>query len=177
MVNAERTRSSLSHKARPPHLLDRSLIVAAASLSNSGCWFVAIVSHVLSVRKILNPLDSLYDDLFPLGKRGSNLKLIKSKCHLREVTVGRQTDENGYTECILSAYQTRSLQFAIDTIRNFLRYEDPSAVIVIEANLDQESAENSSEAASSTLLSNFPPSQREAGTISHDTEIAFFTVA
>jgi hypothetical protein len=50
--------------------------------------------------------------------------------------VGRQADENGYVECTLTAYQTRNLNFAIDTIRNFLRNEDESAVLVIESNHD-----------------------------------------
>jgi hypothetical protein len=78
-----------------------------------------------------------------VGTRGSNLKRIITKCHLRDMNVGRQANENGYIECILFANQTRNLHFAIDTIRSFLHNEDASAVIVIESNhadpLSQES--------------------------------------
>jgi len=48
--------------------------------------------------------------------------------------VGRQANENGYVECTLTAYQTRNINFAIDTIRSFLRNEDESAVLIIESN-------------------------------------------
>lgn len=69
-----------------------------------------------------------------LGTRGSNLKRIQTKCHLRDMIIGRQAKENGYTECILTAYQTRNLHFAINTIHSFLKNEDDTAVIVIESN-------------------------------------------
>ncbi|CAF2581483.1 unnamed protein product [Rotaria sp. Silwood2] len=68
-----------------------------------------------------------------VGIRASNLKRIQTKCHLRDMIVGRQANENGYIECTLSAYQSRNINFAIDTIRSFLRNEDDSAVIVIES--------------------------------------------
>ncbi|CAF0806853.1 unnamed protein product [Rotaria sordida] len=68
-----------------------------------------------------------------VGIRASNLKRIQTKCHLRDMIVGRQANENGYVECILSAYQTRNINFAIDTIRSFLRNEDDSAVLVPES--------------------------------------------
>jgi hypothetical protein len=58
--------------------------------------------------------------------------------------VGRQPNENGYVECTLTAYQTRNLNFAIDTIRSFLRNEDESAVLVIESNYPDISVQNSS---------------------------------
>ncbi|CAF3426312.1 unnamed protein product [Rotaria sp. Silwood1] len=68
-----------------------------------------------------------------VGIRASNLKRIQTKSHLRDMIVGRQANENGYVECTLSAYQSRNIKFAIDTIRSFLRNEDDSAVLVIES--------------------------------------------
>jgi hypothetical protein len=50
--------------------------------------------------------------------------------------VGRQANEKGYVECTLTAYQTRNLNFAIDTIRSFLRNEDETAVLVTESTQD-----------------------------------------
>lgn len=47
--------------------------------------------------------------------------------------VARHPNENGYVECKISAYQTRNLNFAIDTIRNFLKNEDDQAVIVLDS--------------------------------------------
>ena len=47
--------------------------------------------------------------------------------------VSRQANEKGYVECTLTAYQTRNLNFAIDTIRSFLRNEDESAVLIMES--------------------------------------------
>jgi hypothetical protein len=67
------------------------------------------------------------------GTRGSNVKRIQSKCHLRDIIVARHPNENGYVECTLSAYQTRNLNFAIDTIRNSLRNEDDQAVQVFDS--------------------------------------------
>jgi len=72
--------------------------------------------------------------IYILGTRGSNLKRIQTKCHLRDMIVGRLANENGYVECTLTAYQIRNLHFAIDTIRSFLRNEDESAVLVVESN-------------------------------------------
>lgn len=46
--------------------------------------------------------------------------------------VGRQANENGYVECSLVAFQSRNINFAIDTIRSFLRNEDHTAVLVPE---------------------------------------------
>jgi len=71
-----------------------------------------------------------------VGTRASNLKRIQTKCHLRDMIVGRQANENGYIECTLTAYQKRNINFAIDTIRSFLRNEDDNAVLVIESNQD-----------------------------------------
>ncbi|CAF1346917.1 unnamed protein product [Adineta steineri] len=78
-----------------------------------------------------------------VGTRASNLKHIQAKCHLQDMIVGRQTNENGYVECILTAYQIRNLHFAIDTIRDFLRSEDDSAILVIEPNHDNNSLQKS----------------------------------
>ena len=47
--------------------------------------------------------------------------------------VARHANENGYVECKLSAYQSRNLNFALDTIRSFLRNEDDQAVQVFDA--------------------------------------------
>jgi hypothetical protein len=77
------------------------------------------------------------------GTRGANLKRIQTKCHLRDMTVGRLANENGYIECTLAAYQIRNLNFAIDTIRSFLRNEDESAVLVIESNPTDTSEQDS----------------------------------
>lgn len=52
---------------------------------------------------------------------------------MRDIIVARHPNENGYTECTLSAYQTRNLNFAIDTIRGFLRNEDDQAVQVFDS--------------------------------------------
>lgn len=46
--------------------------------------------------------------------------------------VARQANENGYVECTLTSYQARNINFAIDTIRSFLRNEDESSVLVVE---------------------------------------------
>ncbi|CAF3332901.1 unnamed protein product [Rotaria socialis] len=78
-----------------------------------------------------------------IGTRGSNLKRIQTKCHLRDMIVGRQANENGYIECILSAYQTRNLHFAIDTVRSFLRNEDDSAVLVPDSNQGDNTVQDS----------------------------------
>ncbi|CAF1252676.1 unnamed protein product [Adineta steineri] len=68
-----------------------------------------------------------------VGSRGSTLRRIQSKCHLRDIIVARHPNDNGYTDCTISAYQTRNLNFAIDTIRSYLRNEDDQAVQVLEA--------------------------------------------
>ncbi|CAF3317372.1 unnamed protein product [Rotaria socialis] len=68
-----------------------------------------------------------------VGTRGSNLRRIQTKCHLRDIVVARHPSENGYVECTLSAYQTRNLNFAIDTIRSYLRNEDDQAVQVLDS--------------------------------------------
>ena len=47
--------------------------------------------------------------------------------------MARHSNENGYVECTLSAYQTRNLNFAIDNIRNSLRNEDDQAVQVFDS--------------------------------------------
>ncbi|CAF4379911.1 unnamed protein product [Rotaria sp. Silwood2] len=65
--------------------------------------------------------------------RGSNLRRIQSRCHLRDIFFARHPNENGYVECTLSAYQTRNLNFAIDTIRSYLRNEDDQAVQVFDS--------------------------------------------
>jgi hypothetical protein len=57
--------------------------------------------------------------------------------------VGRTANENGYVECTLTAYQARNIHFGIDTIRNFLRNEDDSAVIVIEPNHEENVGQDS----------------------------------
>ena len=49
------------------------------------------------------------------------------------MTVARHPNENGYVECKLSAYQVRNLNFAVDTIRAFLRNEDDQAVQVFDS--------------------------------------------
>lgn len=49
------------------------------------------------------------------------------------MNVARHANEDGYVECTLSAYQTRNLNFAIDTIRSYLRSEDDQAVQVLES--------------------------------------------
>lgn len=76
---------------------------------------------------------SNYCSIELLGTRGSNIRRIQSKCHLRDMNVGRHPNENGYVECKLSAYQMRNLNFALDTIRSFLRNEDDQAVQVFDA--------------------------------------------
>ena len=48
--------------------------------------------------------------------------------------VARHANENGYVECTLSSYQARNLNFAIDTIRSYLRNEDDQAIQVLESN-------------------------------------------
>ncbi|CAF0936876.1 unnamed protein product [Adineta ricciae] len=68
-----------------------------------------------------------------VGTRGSNLRRIQTKCHLRDIVVARHPNENGYVDCTLTAYQTRNLTFAIDTIRSFLRNEDDQAIQILEA--------------------------------------------
>ncbi|UJR23375.1 hypothetical protein I4U23_026384 [Adineta vaga] len=78
-----------------------------------------------------------------VGTRASNLKRIQTKCHLRDIIVGRQADPNGYIECTLSAYQIRNINFAINIIRNCLRNEDPSAVLVFDPNHENDNAQNS----------------------------------
>ncbi|CAF0787904.1 unnamed protein product [Adineta ricciae] len=78
-----------------------------------------------------------------VGTRAANLKRIQTKCHLRDMIVGRQPDGNGYIECTLSAYQLRNIHFAINTIRNFLRNEDPNAVLVCDPNRENDYPENS----------------------------------
>lgn len=47
--------------------------------------------------------------------------------------VGRQANDKGYVECTLTAYQARNLNFAIDTIRSFLRKEDQNAVLITDS--------------------------------------------
>jgi len=69
-----------------------------------------------------------------VGTRGSTLRRIQGKCHLRDMIVARHANENGYVECTLSAYQTRHLNFAIETIRSYLRNEDENAIQVMESN-------------------------------------------
>lgn len=49
------------------------------------------------------------------------------------MNVARHPNENGYVECKLAAYQMRNLNFALDTIRAFLRNEDDQAVQVFDA--------------------------------------------
>ena len=71
------------------------------------------------------------------------MKRIQTKCHLRDLIVGRQPDENGYIECTLSAYQLRNIHFAINTIRNFLRNEDPNVVLVYDPNHENDYPQNS----------------------------------
>ncbi|CAF3338437.1 unnamed protein product [Rotaria sp. Silwood1] len=68
-----------------------------------------------------------------IGTRGSNLRRIQSKCHLRDIFFARHPNENGYVECTLSAYQTRNLNFALDIIRGYLRNEDDQAMQVFDA--------------------------------------------
>jgi hypothetical protein len=60
------------------------------------------------------------------------LRRIQSKCHLRDIVVSRHQNESGYVECIISAYQTRNLNFAVDTIRSYLRNEDDQAVQALD---------------------------------------------
>lgn len=62
------------------------------------------------------------------------MRRIQGKCHLRDMIVARHANENGYVECTLSAYQARNLNFAIETIRSYLRNEDDQAVQVMESN-------------------------------------------
>jgi len=68
-----------------------------------------------------------------LGTHGSTKKRIQSKCHLRDMYIARHANENGYTECKISAYQIENLNFAIDTIRNYLRNEDQQAIQVFDS--------------------------------------------
>lgn len=68
-----------------------------------------------------------------VGKRGANLRLIKNKSHLIDLNIEREADENGYVHCHLTANQSRNIQTAIETIRNFLHTEDSNAVIVGES--------------------------------------------
>ncbi|CAF0953805.1 unnamed protein product [Rotaria sordida] len=68
-----------------------------------------------------------------IGTRGSNLRRIQAKCHLRDIGFARHPNENGYVECTLSAYQTRNLNFAIDTIRGYLRNEDDQAMQIFDS--------------------------------------------
>ena len=69
------------------------------------------------------------------GTRGSTIRRIQGKCHLRDFVVGRQANENGYIECKISANQQRQLNFAIDTIRSYLRNQDEEVIQVLESKL------------------------------------------
>lgn len=68
-----------------------------------------------------------------IGTRGSTIRRIQGKCHLKDFTVSRQSNENGYVECKISAYQIRHLGFAVDTIRSYLRNEGDQALKVFES--------------------------------------------
>lgn len=95
-----------------------------------------------------------------LGTRGSNLKRIQTKCHLRDMIISRQANENGYVECTLASYQARNLSFAIDTIRSFLRNEDESAVIVPESSSTDTQVQDSPH-----VQELAPPEQSSKGTL------------
>jgi len=95
-----------------------------------------------------------------IGTRGSNLKRIQTKCHLRDMIISRQANENGYVECTLASYQARNLSFAIDTIRSFLRNEDESAVIVPESSSTDTQVQDSPH-----VQELAPPEQSSKGTL------------
>ena len=57
--------------------------------------------------------------------------------------ISRQPNGKGYVECTLTAFQARNLNFAIDTIRSFLRKEDHNAVLIIESKPNDSTTQDS----------------------------------
>jgi hypothetical protein len=128
--NNQNSRSSSSqHQGRTFFNRNRNGTFEQIILIRSNC-----VARIIGNRIILMIKQSL--TFYLPGTRGSNLKRIQTKCHLRDMIVGRQANEKGYVECTLTAYQARNLNFAIDTIRSFLRNEDENAVLIMESTQD-----------------------------------------
>ena len=104
------------------------------------------------------------------GSRGSTIRRIQNKCHLRDFIVGRQPNENGYIECKISANQQRQLTFAIDMMRSYLRDQDEEAIQVFESKLIDVSTKvgtnsNSSHPIDSTSTDTSQTNRQESSTV------------
>lgn len=109
---------------------------------------------------------------------GSNIKFIKNKSHLRDFTISRKTNEDGYNECSISAYQSRNIQSALEIIRSFLRKEDSTVLLLIEKDQLTKLAENPADDSSNSTLAqsalNFVSMNKESG---FENEHRFFSVS